>query len=173
MLWLLSVNKIFIYHPQFFPTALKCPKIAGAKTPIAHMLNAPLQAQADFLFFVLLENWSHHNFLSRFANLPNITTNSEKKTKDENMGKKLWKLANILNGWSHATFVSLFYLLATRIKLIHKIYYLIFYLIYVICILAIFDNTEPAEGLKLQRSLTPTSNPNSMWIFLNYKMIDI
>ena len=45
--------KIFTYHPQFFPTELKCPKIAGAiflffiiagaKAPIAPVLNPPLK----------------------------------------------------------------------------------------------------------------------------------
>ena len=52
ILWVLRVNKIFIYHPQFFPTVLKCPKIVGAdslffkiadaKAPIAPVLNTPL-----------------------------------------------------------------------------------------------------------------------------------
>ena len=51
-LWVLSVNKIFIEHPQFFPTVLKFPKIAGAnslffkiagaKAPVAPVLNTPL-----------------------------------------------------------------------------------------------------------------------------------
>ena len=30
ILWVLSVNKNFIYHPQLFLTVLKCPIIAGA-----------------------------------------------------------------------------------------------------------------------------------------------
>ena len=43
--WILvSVNKIFILHPQFFPIVLKCPKIAGAKAP---MLNTPLNIIAN------------------------------------------------------------------------------------------------------------------------------
>ena len=43
ILWVLIVDKMFIQHPKFFPTVLKCPKIAGAKTPIAPVLNtAPL-----------------------------------------------------------------------------------------------------------------------------------
>ena len=50
ILWVLSVNKIFIQQPQFFPTVLKCPRIAGANSlffkiagaPIAHVLNTPL-----------------------------------------------------------------------------------------------------------------------------------
>ena len=37
ILWVMSVNKIFIYHPQFFPTVLKCRKIS-----IAPVLNTPL-----------------------------------------------------------------------------------------------------------------------------------
>ena len=78
---MLSVNKMFIKHPQFFPTVLKRPKIAGAKTSIAPVLHTPLQAQIDF-FFVFWENSRHSNFLSIFANLPNISTNSEKKTLD-------------------------------------------------------------------------------------------
>ena len=31
-LWVLSDNKVFIYHPQFFITALKCTEIAGANS---------------------------------------------------------------------------------------------------------------------------------------------
>ena len=52
ILRVLSVNKIFILHPQLFPTVLKCQKIAGAnslffkiagaKAPIAPVLNTPL-----------------------------------------------------------------------------------------------------------------------------------
>ena len=55
LLWVLSDNKVFMYHPQFFITALKCTeiaganslffKIAGAKAPIAPKLNTPLWKQ--------------------------------------------------------------------------------------------------------------------------------
>ena len=51
ILCVLSVNKIYIEHPQFFLTVLKCPKIeganslcikiAGAKAPIVPVLNTP------------------------------------------------------------------------------------------------------------------------------------
>ena len=32
LLWVLSDNKVFIYHPQFFITALKCTEIVGANS---------------------------------------------------------------------------------------------------------------------------------------------
>ena len=56
ILWVLSVNKIFIKHPQFFPIVLTCLKIAGAKAPIASVLNTPLWSNAiaiQLIFFLL------------------------------------------------------------------------------------------------------------------------
>ena len=40
ILWVLSVNKIYILHPQFFPTVLKCPKIAGANSLFFNIAGA-------------------------------------------------------------------------------------------------------------------------------------
>ena len=36
----LSVNKMFIQHPQFFLTVLKCPKIAGANSQFYKIAGA-------------------------------------------------------------------------------------------------------------------------------------
>ena len=57
----LSAEKIFIQHPLFFPTVLKCQKIAvnnslffkiaGAKAPIAPMLNMHLMC-IDKIWYV-------------------------------------------------------------------------------------------------------------------------
>ena len=52
MLWVLSVIKIFIWHPQFFPTVLKCPKIAGACT---HSTCAKFFLRKLSLFYSFIE----------------------------------------------------------------------------------------------------------------------
>ena len=41
--------------PTFFPTVLKCPKVAGAKAPIAAVLKSPL----DLEYMVSILNFSY------------------------------------------------------------------------------------------------------------------
>ena len=58
ILWVLSVNNIFILHPQIFLAALKCPKIVGAnslfvkiasvKAHITPVLNTPLRSEIAY-----------------------------------------------------------------------------------------------------------------------------
>ena len=62
ILWVLSVNTILFNICNFFPTVLKCPKIeganllffkiAGAKAPIAPVLNTPLELNYMHIFVI-------------------------------------------------------------------------------------------------------------------------
>ena len=71
---LLSVSKIFIQHPQFFPAVLKCSKIAranniflkiaDAKAPIAPMLNMPRWCHQFLQKIVIFSQLSHVTHLT-------------------------------------------------------------------------------------------------------------